>query len=296
MRSRHFEVFAEKQLLLRTRSHVSNFGGFFVSVEALAYVKSLDLGECEKARLLLYVIGENTFNDTFICVVGNEQLAYDTRVNERTVRRQIEALVAARIVLRKPRYPKAGGRLSDALRLVGFKRWYLSNYGQSKRAHRSKSKSEKSGNDNKPLPDKMSGSPSPLPDSTCPVGLPDTAMSGVTGHQVSGTYKDTRNYPVKSKSAPECAPSEDSNFDLEGKRVRALLRERFGDDKFKSWFAGLSIIKNGSSATVTTPNKFVRDWNRTHHEPAILAACQAVWPDVSRIEFVWRTEPKGAAA
>jgi hypothetical protein len=44
-----------------------------MSVEAIAYVKSLDLGEHEKkARLLMYVIGENTFNDTFNCVVGIE--------------------------------------------------------------------------------------------------------------------------------------------------------------------------------------------------------------------------------
>lgn len=266
-----------------------------MSVEAIAYVKSLDLGSCEKARLLMYVIGENTFNDTFICALGNEQLAYEVRANERTVRRQLEDLIVAGKIIRKSRYPeKSGGRLPDALRIVGFKKWYLTNNKSSRR--RTKTEADATGqNVRKPLPAKMSGRRGGLADKMSG-RLPDTAMSGVTGHQVSGSYKETRTYPV-NKNAHECA-SEDFKFDLEGKGVRDRLLQRHGPAKFDAWFHRLrfAISESDSSlAFCTAEDRLVRDWVCKNFEPDVAAACRAEWPTVSRVQFVWMSPAKTGA-
>ena len=282
-----------------------------MSVEAIAYVKSLDLRECEKARLLLFIIAENTFNDTFVCVIGQRQLAYEARACERTVRRQIDELVAARILIRKPRYPeKSGGRLPDALRIVGFKRWYLASHKATRKKflehaeasgqNGRKTRGSTGQNVRKPLPDKMSGSPGGLPakmSGSPRGGLPDTAMSGVTGQQVSGSYKESRTYPVNKKNAREGALSEDSNLDLEGKGVLDRLRHRFGGEIFESWFADVSFRLVGGTAVAEAPNKFVAGWLSSHFEPTLLAACQAEWPGIARVKIVSRSEKtKGAAA
>ena len=161
-----------------------------MSIEAIAYVKSMDLAECEKARLLMYVLAENTFNDSCICVLGIEQLAYEVRLNERTVRRQIDALVEARFLLRKRRYPEAGGRLNDALRIVGFKRWYRDNHASAKRAHKARTKPDNPRPDGVGLKDKMSGSHT------------GQQMSGVSGHLESAT-EESRNLPVNSPPNPQ---------------------------------------------------------------------------------------------
>lgn len=246
--------------------------GLHVSTDAIAYIKTLDLGECEKSRLLLYVIAENTFNDSFICVIGNEQLAYEVRLNERTVRRQIEALVDGRILLRKPRYPIAGGRLNDALRIRGFKRWYRDNHAVSKRAFKAKT-----------LPDKMSGSPQGLPGkmSTRATGQ---QMSGDTGQQVSGTI-ETRNYPVKREEARERA-KEDFYFDLEGKAVRDRLHHRFGAKIHDAWFARMAASPgDGGVAIAAVPTKFEKSWIETHYAEALADAFRDVWPSTHRVEI-----------
>ena len=238
-----------------------------MSIEAIAFVKARDFGKAESARLLLYTIAENTFNDTAICAVGVDQLAFETRKDERTIRRQIAMLVSERVLIVKKRYPTAGGRLPDALRLVGFRRWYGVNYGTVKQRHKART----SGGGYR---------------AKCPEGLPDTAMSGVTGQQVSGTYKETRNTPVK-RNAREGA-LEDFQFDLEGKAVRDRLHHKLGANVHDSWFAGMAFSPgDGGKAIAVAAKKFIRDWVQTHYEAKVIEACREVWPDVVRVEFRW---------
>lgn len=103
-----------------------------VSIDAIAYAKTIDLDECEsaQARLLLYVVAENTFNDSFVCTLDQTQLAYEAgRASVRTVRRHLESLEQAGVILRAERRHEAtGARLPDAVRLVGYKRWYHANH------------------------------------------------------------------------------------------------------------------------------------------------------------------------
>lgn len=265
-----------------------------MSVEAIAYVKSLDLGGCEKARLLMYVIGENTFNDTFVCVVGQKQLAYEARAGERTVRRQIDELVSARILIRKERYPEKGGRLFDALRIVGYKKWYLANNKIARRkAHNDDGATGQNGR--KALPAKMAGSPRGLAAKVAGRAT-GQQVAADTGQQVAGTYKDTRTYPVQEKSAHERA-SEDSKFDLEGKGVRDRLLARHGESVFRSWFADVIFRRfDAATAIAETDNEFKRSWLRGHYEQSILDACRAEFgADITRIDFVWPSR-KGFAA
>ena len=262
-----------------------------MSIEAMAYVKSRDFGDCESARLLLITIAENTFNDSRICVVGSEQLAYDIRKSERTVRRQLDALVAARIILRKARYPDAGGRLNDALRLRGFSAWLLANSGASRRAHKARTRAERNvAADGLPLPDILSGTPPPLADKMSGRAS-GQQMSGVTGQQVSGTL-EARNYPVNRKSAGASAPapSADFNFDLEGKAVRDRLHHRLGAKFHDSWFAGMAFSPgDGGTAIAAAADKFVCNWVRDKFAAAVLAAAKEVWPETQRVEF--RADP-----
>lgn len=263
-----------------------------MSVEAIAYVKSLDLGDCEKARLLMYVIGENTFNDTFVCLVGIDELAYQTRVNEKTVRRQL-AILAAReaedgtrrhpIVIRQARRPSTGGRLHDAIRIVGFKAWYLKNYGSAKRSHKSKNAPEKGSNNVKTQPGKMSGRPQGQAGKMSGSGN-GLLVSGVGGQQVSVT-KESRTIPVLSEDAHSSA-REDSIFDLKVKTLRDGLDRELGRKVFEAWFTSVAFDCAGSKLVASTGLKPVRNWIRDHYEALILRVAKSIWPEVIHVDFV----------
>lgn len=149
-----------------------------MSIEALAYAKQLDLGahECAQARLLLYVIAENTFNDTFVSRLCQEQLAYEAgRVSDRTVRRHLASLEEAGVIIRAARRNQHGHAGNDVIRIRGFKRDYLARHPKARR---------------KSPADNLSGGTAPTgqivrqpPDTCCPVA---------TGQQVSGSYKESR--------------------------------------------------------------------------------------------------------
>lgn len=259
-----------------------------MSVEALAYVKTLDLGDCEKARLLMYVIGENTFNDTFVCRVGIEELAFQLRRDEKTVRRQLAALESRvtvagvrrrAYVLRARRNGVDGGRRFDDIRLVGYKRWYLLNYAAAKRSHRAKNSDGNRGPQADILPgsqaDKMSGSNR-------------TPVSGSNRTLMSGTYKDSRTSPRTSEDA-RLSAREDSISDLKVKEVRARLMRELGTDKFRAWFGSVDLSCDGAVVTASTANKAVRNWIRDRYENLILRASQSQWPSATRVNFILTT-------
>lgn len=159
-----------------------------MSIEAIAFAKQLDLGEAENAaaRLLLYVIAENTFNDTFVCRLCQEQLAYEAgRVSDRTVRRHLATLEAARVIIRAGRRDSHGHASNDIIRIRGFKRDYLMRHGKLRRKFQA---------------DILSGRDAPTgqnvrspADNRCPVA---------SGQQVSGRYKESRTSNPVLDSSP----------------------------------------------------------------------------------------------
>jgi hypothetical protein len=97
-----------------------------MSIEAITFVKLLDLGERESpcARLLMQTIAENLFNDSGLCRVGQAELALQTRVSIRTVARHLKALAFGHaVVVIHPQYSADMGRTADAIEIVGFKPW-----------------------------------------------------------------------------------------------------------------------------------------------------------------------------
>jgi DNA-binding transcriptional ArsR family regulator len=96
-----------------------------MSIEALAFAKITDLGAAESpaARLLFYVIAENTFNDSLMCRVGQAELVYQTRGAMRTMQRHLSALVNAGIITVSRSGGVGAGRLPDAITIVGFGDW-----------------------------------------------------------------------------------------------------------------------------------------------------------------------------
>lgn len=97
-----------------------------MSIEAITYVKTIDLGDRENttARLLLQTLAEGTFNDCGFCKLSRDELAWQLRVSSKTVQRTIASLADAPAFLKvHPRWKEGGGRLADQIELVGFVDW-----------------------------------------------------------------------------------------------------------------------------------------------------------------------------
>lgn len=128
-----------------------------MSIEAITYVKGLPAELTSPELLLLIVIGENTFNDTGRCVVGQAVLIDDTRMSERSVRRHLTGLEQRGLVKVEARYLADGGRDTDAILISGFPDWLEGHKGARRRAARETPKDESN-----QIPAKLAGSP-PLP-------------------------------------------------------------------------------------------------------------------------------------
>lgn len=246
-----------------------------MSIEAIAYVKTLDLGEHETAaaRLLLYVVGENTFNDSFVCRLSQKQLGFEAgRITDRTVRRLLDKLEQGRIILRpgtRKRIAENGQLAGDVIRIVGFKRWYFRNHAEGKRRAVKQSRPA----------DKMSAGGAGANGSDQRTNCPEASGHRsplASGQQVSAAYKDTRT----SKSVPLArdARSEGLNSDLEGKGVRDRLRQNVGGPKFAAWLADMAFELSGDLVIATSPERFKAEWAERHFAEKILAACRAEWP------------------
>jgi hypothetical protein len=93
-----------------------------MSIEAITYAKTLK-GMKPGERLTLFIIAENTFNDTGKCKIGNAELAYQTGSGLRSVVRYIQALAAGGFI-KISKQPRATGGSSFAhMELVGFVEW-----------------------------------------------------------------------------------------------------------------------------------------------------------------------------
>lgn len=98
----------------------------------------------------------------------------------------------------------------------------------------------------------------------------------------------------KEDSSTKKQTNSESDFDLEGKGVRARLRHHFSEHIFASWFAGVAFSHQAATAIAETTSKIVRDWLQKQYEPDLLAACKAEWPDVTTIKIVSNDNAAGA--
>jgi chromosomal replication initiator protein len=74
-----------------------------------------------------------------------------------------------------------------------------------------------------------------------------------------------------------------------GRKVRAVLKARLGDDVYTSWFGALEFAElEGTVLKVTVPTKFLRNWISQHHTEALLAAAAIEFKGVTRVEVALR--------
>jgi hypothetical protein len=170
-----------------------------VSIDAITYAKTLDVDN-PMSRLLLFIIAENTFNDTGLCRVGQAVLADETRASIRTVQRHVEKLKNEKVLRLRAQSKEGGGRDFDALELIGFLSWL-------KRARSPESEPAKSaGSPPETKRDKLAGStPETKPDNLTG-SPPETEPAKLslwrvrTRHCWRVSYKDN---PVQEKTVLE---------------------------------------------------------------------------------------------
>ena len=164
-----------------------------MSIEAITYVKNLDHPEIKGSLYtLLLIIAENTFNDSFVCRLGQPQLAKESRMDERSVRRLLKSMAEEcqpALIERKPRYrhDDAGGRAKDDIIIIGFESWYGSLNPASGTALTPTGQSVRKAN----LPDNLSG------------GDTGHGSPGATGHCCPVPIEESR---TSNRTSPPLPP------------------------------------------------------------------------------------------
>jgi hypothetical protein len=259
-----------------------------MSIEAISYVKSLDLGDCEcsSARLLLYVIAENTFNDTGLCKVGKAELAYQARVSKSTVQRQAEKLDSAGFIKVMVRAGNGGGRMPDEILLVGFLEKLARDRGESiPRSVQSKGKPQGVGGQNVILTDRGKTSKTP-------------SQEGGKTSLVTPSIKESR---TSSRTSEDARDRASEGFDFESSEVKrgqvamAALVSRLGADVVRAWFAKMTFgAQLDSCLYVTVPEPLLKRWIETNYGDDLAEAARAEWPEIEMVRIT--IAAKGAAA
>ncbi len=70
-------------------------------------------------------------------------------------------------------------------------------------------------------------------------------------------------------------------------RVRARLREEYGDAAFRSWLKPLTlVVVEDGEVRIAVPTRFMRDWVRSHYADGVLAAWRAENKAIKSVEIV----------
>jgi chromosomal replication initiator protein len=77
-------------------------------------------------------------------------------------------------------------------------------------------------------------------------------------------------------------------------RVRARLREEFGEAAYRSWLCALTLIEvNGNEARIEVPSRFLRDWVVAHYVDRIRALWMSENRAISKVEVVVAQQRSG---
>ncbi len=77
--------------------------------------------------------------------------------------------------------------------------------------------------------------------------------------------------------------------DGRGKKVRAMLKVRLGEDIYSSWFKSMEFESfDGRLVRVSVPVKFVRNWIHEHYSDHLLESARIEFAGAERIEVIWR--------
>lgn len=78
-------------------------------------------------------------------------------------------------------------------------------------------------------------------------------------------------------------------FGERAKRIHALLKDRFGEDIYSSWFSSLEFGSfDGEVLIATVPVKFLKRWIIAHYYDDLLECCANELEGVQRIDIILR--------
>ena len=74
-----------------------------------------------------------------------------------------------------------------------------------------------------------------------------------------------------------------------GGKARAILRARFGEEVYGSWFHLMEFESfDGRTVRTSLPTKFLQTWIQSHYADALLECCRAEFSGVERLDIVVR--------
>src|SRR5262249_15666819 len=91
------------------------------------------------------------------------------------------------------------------------------------------------------------------------------------------------------EASSKSEPSTGKSCNARGDRVRAMLRVRFGDDIYSSWFASMEFEEfDGRVVRASVPVKFLKNWIQSHYSDDLLQCCAAEFAGVERVDVALR--------
>jgi chromosomal replication initiator protein len=99
--------------------------------------------------------------------------------------------------------------------------------------------------------------------------------------------QDVASGVIEANSKSE--PSTGKSCNARGDRVRAMLRVRFGDDIYSSWFASMEFDEfDGRVVRASVPVKFLKNWIQSHYSDDLLQCCAQEFTGVERVDLALR--------
>jgi chromosomal replication initiator protein len=99
--------------------------------------------------------------------------------------------------------------------------------------------------------------------------------------------QDVASGAIEASSKSEPATGKSCN--ARGDRVRAMLRVRFGDDIYSSWFASIEFEEfDGRVVRASVPVKFLKNWIQSHYSDDLLQCCAEEFTGVERVDVALR--------
>jgi len=99
--------------------------------------------------------------------------------------------------------------------------------------------------------------------------------------------QDVASGTIEASSKSEPATGKSCN--ARGDRVRAMLRVRFGDDIYSSWFASIEFEEfDGRVVRASVPVKFLKNWIQSHYSDDLLQCCAEEFTGVERVDVALR--------
>jgi len=99
--------------------------------------------------------------------------------------------------------------------------------------------------------------------------------------------QDVASGVIEANSKSE--PSTGKSCNARGDRVRAMLRVRFGEDIYSSWFASMEFEEfDGRVVRASVPVKFLKNWIQSHYSDDLLQCCAEEFAGVERVDVALR--------